>query len=140
MSDSGDYVFGSGNKLVSDIQGWARNPAANRGWFLISDAEQNLGTARHFGSSESANPPQLLIEFGLPVQTPVIRRIRRDSANFVFEIDGVPGWFYNIQTSENAGEGVWSPITDAPAGAALFPIVVAIPMTNSHLFFRAFQH
>ena len=65
--------------------------------------------------------------------------MRRESTNFVFTIDGVAGWFYNIQTRDQVDRGIWAGFTNAPAGAGL-PIIITIPMTNSHRFFRAFRN
>jgi hypothetical protein len=137
---SGHYVFGVTNELSADIAAWLHDPSSNHGWFLITDAENSIGSALHFGSSESENPPELFIRYSIPAPAPTIAAARRDSTNFVFEVQGSAGWFYHMQTREDVDHGLWAGFTNAPAGAGLTPIVITVPMTNSHQFFRAFRN
>ena len=139
LPGSGDFVF-EGNGMAADITDWIRNPALNHGWFLISDREATSFTARHFGSSTSEAPPQLSIRYSVPADGPSIRGTARESTNFVFAIDGAAGWIYSIQTRDEVDRGLWATVTNAPAGAAVTPIRITVPMTNSHQFFRAFQY
>jgi hypothetical protein len=126
--------------LLADINEWIRNPATNHGWFLISDAEGTVATARHFGSSESASPPELLIRYSFPAVAPTISNARRESTNFVFEVQGSAGWFYSLQIREFIDSGVWTAFTNVPAGAALTPIIITVPAMNSQQYFRAFRY
>ena len=137
---SGDYAFGSTNELFADLDAWIKNPATNHGWILISNGEGTGGTARHFGSSESTTPPELFVRYSFAAEIPTITGTRLESTNFVFEIAGNPGWFYNIQTRDFVDGGIWTAITNVPAGAGLVPIVISVPATNSQQFFRAFRY
>ncbi len=137
---SGDYVFDSSDQMLGDINLWIQSPATNHGWMLISDSENVGGTARHFSSSESANPPELVIRSFIPAPPPTITNASVQSTNFVFQFQGSPGWIYSIQTSADVNGEVWAPFTNAPAGAALTPIVISVPITNRHQFFRAFRY
>ena len=134
------FVFGSTNQLLEDLSAWIQNPATNNGWILISDGEATTSTARHFDSSESGNPPQLIVSYSVPAEIPSIIGMRQESTSFVFEVPGAAGWFYNIQGRSEPDRGAWTPFTNAPAGAGLTPIIITVPMTNSHQFFRAFRY
>ena len=60
----GSY-FISGTQLTADVQGWADDPAANYGWFLIGD-ETTPNAARRFFSSNGADAdsaPTLVIQY-----------------------------------------------------------------------------
>ncbi len=137
---SGEYVFGGTNELLADIAAWIQNPAANYGWFLISAQEASGGSARHLGASESPTPPTLMLRYSVPAPAPTIHAARLESNNFVFTFDGAAGWIYNMETREEIDRGVWTAFTNAPAGAAQTPIVITVPLTNSHQFFRAFRY
>jgi hypothetical protein len=76
----------------------------------------------------------------VPAEAPSIVRTRRDSTDFVFEINALAGWFYNIQRREELDRGGWEPFTNAPAGAGLAPVIISVPMTDSHQFFRAYRY
>jgi hypothetical protein len=140
VSGSADYSFGTTNEMAADLSAWLQNPAKNYGWFLINDREDLLATARHFGSSESGNPPELFIRYSIPAEDPTIRGITRESTNLVFSIDGMAGWIYNLQTRQEVDRGLWTGFTNAPAGAGMAPIIITVPMTNSHQFFRALRN
>lgn len=68
VDTSGDYNWDSTAQLVADVQSWVDNPAANFGW-LVRGNEDESRTAKRFNSRESANPPQLLVEYTPPAQT-----------------------------------------------------------------------
>jgi hypothetical protein len=142
LFDSSVYTFGGvgTNQLVADVRAWIQNPATNHGWILISDGESVPETARHFGSSESASPPVLIVSYSIPAPAPTITAPAIQSTHFTFQINGSPGWFYNIQTRDEVDRGLWTAFTNAPAGNALSPILISIPLTNTHQFFRAFRY
>jgi spore coat protein A len=48
--------------MVSDVQNWLDNPAANYGW-LLKGPETASTTARRFDSTEGAAPPALVVNF-----------------------------------------------------------------------------
>lgn len=63
------YSFPSTSEMVSDVQGWADNPASNFGWILQAEDEDYGGTsARSFGSSESSisDQPTLTVTYSIP--------------------------------------------------------------------------
>ena len=64
VSGIGVYSW-SGSNLVTDVQNWLISPAANHGWFLLSD-ESTSATAKRFDSREHATPanrPELIVTF-----------------------------------------------------------------------------
>ena len=67
VGDVGDYLWGSSPELVSDVQAWLDNPAANFGFALISESEGLAGTARRFASREQPGgitpAPQLTVTY-----------------------------------------------------------------------------
>jgi hypothetical protein len=133
-------MFSATNGILADVQLWIRNPAANHGWMLISDGEAVAKSARHFGSSESAHAPELVISYSIPAPAPVITEVAHDGENIRFQINGSPGWFYEIETRANVDGGLWTGLTNAPAGPGLMPVLIAVPLTNSHQFFRALRY
>jgi hypothetical protein len=44
------YTWGSTSALVSDVQAWLDNPAANFGWILVNSNEASAGSVRAFFS------------------------------------------------------------------------------------------
>jgi hypothetical protein len=58
-------LFNSTPGLVTDVQNWLENPAADFGWILIDQSEATAGTARRFASREDAlgRGPVLTIDF-----------------------------------------------------------------------------
>jgi alpha-tubulin suppressor-like RCC1 family protein len=137
---SGEYRFFSADGILADVRAWNLDRASNHGWFIISDSEAAGGSARHFGSSESPNPPALFIRYSFPVPPTEITNVTRSGTNFQFQLNGAPGWIYNIQTREHIDRGAWTAFTNAPAGAALAPILITVPLTNRHQFFRTFRY
>jgi hypothetical protein len=64
------YVFGSTAMLVSDVQGWLDHPESNFGWMILTQSENEIFSARRFGSREDPfRAPLLEIEF-TPVPEP----------------------------------------------------------------------
>jgi PEP-CTERM motif len=60
------YTWSSTPGLVSDVQGWLDQPAANFGWILIGAEPAEGRTAKRFDSLQGSGPPQLWV-----VTTPV---------------------------------------------------------------------
>jgi hypothetical protein len=65
VDENDEYDFGPTDRLKADVQGWLTNPGSNNGWLLMTDSEGMFFTARHFGSSESTDPPQLIVEYSV---------------------------------------------------------------------------
>ncbi|RPJ62185.1 MAG: DNRLRE domain-containing protein [Acidobacteria bacterium] len=61
VAANGDYVWRSAG-MTADVQRWVDNRESNFGWLLRGD-EDNLSTAKRFGSRESVSPPVLLVQF-----------------------------------------------------------------------------
>ncbi len=62
------YRWESTPALVSDVQAWVNDPAANHGWILIGD-EQGLQNAKRFESRNNAtatNRPRLVVVYDPP--------------------------------------------------------------------------
>ena len=78
------YTWLSTSAMVSNVQGWLDNPAANFGWALINADEVNLATVRAFYSRSatvnaggdpldpSARPALTITYFVVPEPTAVI--------------------------------------------------------------------
>jgi hypothetical protein len=110
--------------------------AGNRpSWLLKSESEDIAETARHFGSSQSPNPPLLLIDYIEPVP-PRLDAIRVQDENLTFQISGVPGWIYRVQSRKDVDQGAWVTLTNAVAGAALNPIVISLHADHERGFYR----
>jgi hypothetical protein len=63
---SGWHVWKSA-ALAQDVAFWLSSPASNFGW-LIQGPENAPSTARRFDSRETANPPELVIYYRMPVE------------------------------------------------------------------------
>lgn len=134
---SGPYEFGPEPRLIADLREWLNDPLANQGWLLKSDAEGTPQSARHFGSSESAQPPELLIEYSLPPAPPRLTSLSVEESNFIFHIQASPGSICHIESRETIDSGPWMPVTNAPAGPATNDIVITVPLNAPHRFYRA---
>ncbi|MSR70217.1 MAG: DNRLRE domain-containing protein [Phycisphaerales bacterium] len=64
------YSWATSTRLVSDVQGWLNQPAANYGWFVIGN-ETTLQSVKRFDSRNSTvNQPQLIITYNPPSANP----------------------------------------------------------------------
>jgi Ig-like domain-containing protein len=135
VSGGGVYDFGPGSQMASEIQAWLENPGANRGWMLKSESESSLGSARHFGSSESAQPPQLVLQYGASLHRARVADPVVQGGNFIFRFDSADGWFYRVECRENLESGTWTTITNVPAGPPN-TIVISVPFTPPRRFYR----
>lgn len=64
------YGFDTTQRLVDDVQLWLDQPGRNFGWMLLSQAENEVFSARRFGSREDPfRAPRLMIDF-TPVPEP----------------------------------------------------------------------
>jgi hypothetical protein len=64
------YSFDTTQRLIDDVQLWLDQPGQNFGWMLLSQAENEVFSARRFGSREDPfRAPQLMIDF-TPVPEP----------------------------------------------------------------------
>lgn len=52
--------------MVADLQEWLNVPSSNHGW-LFKSTEDAAAQARRYDTKESANPPELIIDFDEPI-------------------------------------------------------------------------
>jgi len=133
---NGHYAFAQSAQAVTDVEHWRRNPDINFGWLLKTESEGALGTARHFGSMESASPPQLVIEYVPANPTPEIRDIRKENADFVFGFDGAAGWIYRVEYSDHIDRGPWTVLTNAATGGTPGIVNIHVPHSSPRRFYR----
>jgi hypothetical protein len=136
VSGVGSYEFASTSELLTDLQAWITNPLSNNGWLLKCESESVGRSARHFGSSESTTPPQLIIDYSLPAPSPTLTALQLQSTNLTFQISGAPGWIYSVERRDQVDHGPWIEITNAPSGAATNPIPFSLPLTPPQGFYR----
>jgi hypothetical protein len=135
VTGGGPYDFGPSPELTADILAWINDPLSNHGWLLKSENETSSGTARHFGSSESPQPPRLLLGYSTPAPRPVLTNPRLAGGAFTFQFDGTPGWIYRVE-SQTGLNGAWNTVTNAEAGAATSPVVITAPLQLPGRFYR----
>jgi hypothetical protein len=121
--------------MAADVQTWLANPGTNQGWMLKSESEGSFSTARHFGSSESAQPPQLLLQYVTPAPPVRMTNVMVQAGDLTFRFDGAPAWFYRVECRDNVENGVWTTITNVPAGPAK-TVVISVPITGLRRFYR----
>jgi len=134
IGDVGFYEFEPTANLLADVQAWQTNTTSNNGWLLKCESEGIGRSARHFGSSESASPPQLIIDYSVPAPPPTLAQLQ--STNLIFQVSGAPGWLYAVERRDNIDHGPWIEITNAPAGAATNPILFSLPLSPPQGFYR----
>jgi hypothetical protein len=128
--------FGPNDDLLSDVRVWIANPSTNHGWMIQSSGEGIQQTARHFGSSESANPPRLFLDYSIPASPPRLTNIvSQANGSFTFELSGEPGRIYTVEQREHLERGEWTILTNAPSGAATKRVIISASM-NGQRFFR----
>ncbi len=135
VTAGGPYEFGPSSQLRADVVSWVTNPAGNHGWLLKCENESSPGTARHFGSSESSQAPRLFIDYLTPAPSPVLTNPQLNGNSFTFQFTAAPGWIYRVESQTELG-GSWTTITNAEAGAATSPVVIAAPRTAVRQFYR----
>lgn len=132
----GSYTFASTAALVTDVQNWVADPAANFGWMMKSAAENLQQSARRFASRESVtDKPTLTVNYDLPPAELRITQFElREEGMFLSWTGGAPQ--YRVERAESV-TGPWTAITPAssqtqataPAGPgiAFYRIVSGAP-------------
>jgi hypothetical protein len=128
----GAYDFGPSAQFAADIQTWLADPATNHGWILKTENELLAQSARHFGSSESTQPPQLVLKLFARAR---LIDARMQGGNFKFAFDAVDGWFHRVESSESLENNPWTTVTNLPAGPAR-TISISVPITPTSRFYR----
>jgi hypothetical protein len=128
----GAFDFGPSAQLAADIQTWLTDPAKNYGWILKAENELLAQSARHFGSSESTQPPQLILRM---LASARLTNVLMQPQHFTFTFDTVDGWFHRVQSAATLESGAWTTLTNVPAGPPR-SIGVSVPLTHTGRFFR----
>jgi hypothetical protein len=128
------YVFSSTN-LLTDLQIWVDNPAANFGWLLISTAEGSPFTARRFGSREEpGSEPTLEIEYAPSVH---LVEARIAGSVFSFAFDAAAGKTYSVESIDHLGNPGfhWQTFTNFTPQTS-FHAVITNAISGSQSFYR----
>jgi len=137
IDDLDSYDFGPSDQLKADLQKWVANPTSNQGWLLMSDSEGAFFTARHFGSSESSDPPQLAIDYSLPAAGgPTLTDSQAKTNQFTFSFAPVSGQAYAVEARTNLTQGNWTVVTNIPARTGTNAIIVTNGISGHSEFFR----
>jgi len=137
VTGGGAYDFGGSAELLADVTEWINNPSANHGWLLKSESESVLGTARHFGSSESSQRPNLFVDYSTRPPRPHLTDLSLAAGRFGFRFAGTAGWIYRVETQADLA-GAWTTVTNVIAGAATTPIEISLPHPGGNRFYRVF--
>ena len=129
IGEVGSYTFPSTQELVADVQAWLDDPAQNHGWILKSSEEDVIQSAKRFGSSESATPPVLIIEYSTASTEIVITSIRVEDGEALLEWSGGSGP-YQVQKKEEV-TSAWE-----DAGEATSDTQARFPADAPACFFR----
>jgi alpha-tubulin suppressor-like RCC1 family protein len=128
----GAFDFGPSAQLAADIQTWLADPVTNYGWILKAENELLAQSARHFGSSESTQPPQLILR---TLASARLTNVVMQPQYFTFTFDAVDGWFHRVQSAATLESGAWTTLTNVPAGPPR-TIGVSVPLTHTGRFCR----
>jgi len=120
--------------MAADVQSWLANPSTNYGWMLKSESEGSFGSARHFGSSESAQPPQLLLQYINPAAARLTNVVAQ-ADKLTFRFAAADGWFYRVESRQTLESGAWTTVTNLPAGVPR-TINISVPITPPRRFYR----
>jgi hypothetical protein len=137
VDENDEYEFGPTDQLKADIQSWILNPSSNNGWLLISDNEGMFFTARHFGSSESTDPPQLVLEFSVGTTAgPLLKDPEAKNNILTFTFAPTAGHGYAVEARTNLILGNWTVVTNIPASTGTNAVIVTNNISANSEFFR----
>jgi hypothetical protein len=135
-----NYTFASTADLVADVQAWAKDPAANFGWLLVSQQENVRGNAKRVASREdAARSPVLTVQFTVPTVPPPVARfdrivLRGDAAELGFR--ALAGNIYTVSVRDRAGDGAWQPLTNVVSKLQDTDAVVTDPVAAAARFYQ----
>jgi hypothetical protein len=135
VAGNGRYGFGPSVEMTADVRSWLADPDSNQGWLLKSEREDRFGTARHFGSSESAQPPQLQLQYSIPTPQAFLADVSTSAGNLTFRFGSADGWLYHVECRDDVADGIWTTVTNVPAGPD-GTIEISVPITTSSRFYR----
>lgn len=118
----GAYTFEFGSRQLAELQAWLEDPAANHGWMLRSQAEDEPLTARRIGSRENPDPaarPTLTVRYVLspPLNPPVITGMERVEGGVRVVFTGEAGVRYTLESAAEVVGGGWGAV-----GASTTPV------------------
>ncbi len=114
VDNAGSYTFASTPELISDIQSWLADPAANQGWILLPRSPMAKGSAKRIVTRESASgAPTLTLTYTVP-PPPELRldSIRLAEGKLELRFRGEPGNIYEVQSADRPEATVWQPLTN----------------------------
>jgi hypothetical protein len=128
----GSWTFGSTSNLVSDVQDWVRNPAANFGWVLLSESETTPFTVRLVGTREDTNnAPELVVQYAVP-SPPTLQGLRVVSGQVQFSFLAQAGQYLDSMLSGN-----WLTLTNvSPQAIATNVVIIDFFPANAQRFYR----
>lgn len=130
------YSFGPSTLMLEDVRGWMTDPASNKGWLLRTENESIRKSARHFGSNESANKPELVLHYASRAPAPELLDVDQNANQITLSLNGAAGWFYRLEFRPEVDHGEWQTIMTVPAGTATAPVVLTAPLSGAQGFFR----
>ncbi len=138
IEETGEYDFGPSDGLLADVKGWMGSPLSNHGWMLFCEMESTQLTARHFGASESSDPPRLIVEYRPPVSegAPVLEKVNATNGLFSFSFKAAAGKTYLVQSRTNFNTGAWVALTNFPARTITTNVLVTNALNGFRGFFR----
>ncbi|MFM2082798.1 MAG: hypothetical protein RL380_1489, partial [Verrucomicrobiota bacterium] len=130
-----DYTFPVSAPGNADVQLWLDQPATNFGWIFVVSNEQDLYTARRFGSREdSLNTPLLTVDY---TPAPLLTNAIITSNQFQFQFDAEAGRSYAVETRASfAATNAWTPLTNFPAAPADTNRMVRDSISQTQRFYR----
>lgn len=133
----GTHIFASTPGLVSTVQQWATNAAANFGWALRSAAEDSGRNGRRFNTREAVSErPKLVVGYFVPPPPVTLVNPRVEGGNFRFEFTALPGSSYTVQYKPTVDAGAWSVLSSHPAPGSPTVIPVQDALTTTNRFYR----
>ena len=119
--------------VLQQEPGWEDQQLARYLLGELSDDEADLGTARHFGSSESPTPPQLFLQYStnVVVAGPELKNVQAKNGLFSFSFDSSAGHAYRVEARQNFEVGAWLTVTNFPPASAASTITVTNPLEGT---------
>lgn len=126
--------FPSTPEMVDDVQSWVSNPDGNYGWILISNEEETLFTARHFGSREDENNhPRLEVHFFVPPRFDSVARVGNE---FQMRFTSWSGQSYAVEYRTNVVSGTWQTLVNLGVATTNTQVLVTDAVTAGQRYYR----
>lgn len=135
----GAYTFSSTASLITTVEMWVTNTAANNGWILRSQSEASGRSGRRFNTREAlSEQPTLVVGYTiLPPPPPAVTMTRPRVANNMFSFNFITtnGVSYLVQYKESLTTGGWIDLTNFP-GAMGEAVLVEDPLSPTQRYYR----